>query len=385
MTQLNQFYTEEIFSDRLIGTLKSDEPEFVLDLGFGAGGLLHAARRRWKNTNLIGIDIDVENILSARESRLIEALELNGFSSDIPNVIRDKFGSIDLLVSNPPYFSKDYDCEAKKILKLAGLNQCISNNLKKIPAELIFLAQNLRLLSEKGEIGIILPAGLISGERWVSLREFLFKEYFVSSVVQLPDNSFKKTEAQAFIMTISNLSKDREYSVDLSGMELEASLQVDIEQAIQRSDYQYYRQQNKQYSRCVIENRDFSIHRGQDTHKDLKIANHKFLHTTQLPNLPQRVKLADAPKKRALNARLGDIVLARVGRRCLGRAIYIEAGSLPVSDCIIVVRPRNEEVGMKLWEKISSPFAIKYLQQTSYGVGAKYITHKSVSDFLLKE
>ena len=187
---LNQYYTKNIYGDLLIQNLSIASPQTALDLGFGAGDLLHAARRRWESLNLVGIDIDRKNILRANSDKLINALELNGFELALPEIINEKFGDIDLLISNPPYFSCDLDANNKKILREIGLMDCLSNRLNKIPAELIFLAQNLRLLTKTGEIGIILPAGLISGQKWHPVREFLLSNYHVTNVIQLPVDSF---------------------------------------------------------------------------------------------------------------------------------------------------------------------------------------------------
>lgn len=376
---LNQYYTEEKYSDRLVNSLSIRAPNLALDLGFGAGGLLHAARRRWENISLVGIDVDRDNVLNAKRDMVIDAIELNGLSPSLPQVIKDKYGPIDLLVSNPPYYSKDLDFDSRQILKESGLQDCISSRTKRVPAELIFLAQNLRLLSDTGEMGIILPAGLISGEKWKSFREFLFSEYNVSNVIQLPENSFKKTDAQAFILTIS---KNPSSKINVSHVLKDVDFVINVEEAAFRADFQYYERKIKLENSPSIDVSDFEIFRGRTSHKLLKINCDEFIHTTQMPASPSRKTLPNKPVPGAVNAQAGDILIARVGRRCLGRAMYVDGGALPISDCIIVIRPRCQKVAKSIWNKISAFEGIDYLKHTSLGVGAKYLTHNNIQEFL---
>lgn len=177
---LNQYYTEKAYGDELVKKLTLTSPKQALDIGFGSGNLLRAAKRRWNDLDLIGIDIDYRNVQKEEKFKEINAIELNGFNPSLPEMIINRFGKIDLLLCNPPYFSHQFDSTTKTILRAVGLLDCLSNKLKEIPAELIFLAQNLRLLSENSELGIILPAGLISGERWKNVRGYLFSNYQVS-------------------------------------------------------------------------------------------------------------------------------------------------------------------------------------------------------------
>lgn len=382
--QLNQYYTEQTYGDALVKSLSLSSPKIALDLGFGAGNLLHAAKRRWKNLNLVGIDIDKSNVHDAKSKSFIDALTLNGFEPCLPNIIEDRFGEIDLLVSNPPYFSCELDRSNKEILKSIGLLECLSNNVKKIPAELIFLAQNLRLLSQSGELGIIVPAGLISGEKWKPIREFLFSSYCVSNVVQLPTNSFKQTDAQTFILTLKH-KNSIEHSIPLSHINESETFNISKKNAIERSDYNYYKECSGFDASIELTANDFSLYRGNISHGDLACLSSEHLHTTAMPDLPVTKGFDFMPFEGGKNTNAGDILIARVGRRCLGRTMYIESGNIPISDCIIGVRPKSDELGEKIWKKLSSPQCREYLENVSLGVGAKYITYKTITDYLVNK
>ncbi|AUZ83798.1 N-6 DNA methylase [Methylophaga nitratireducenticrescens] len=379
--QLNQYYTEDIYGDVLVDSFSSFAPRIALDLGFGSGSLLNAAQRRWNELSLIGIDIDNKNVDRANLTSTIKAIEYNGFDPSLPEIIKDRFGEIDLLVGNPPYFSREFDQDAKKILNSIGMLECIPSKAKKIPAELIFIAQNLRLLSKTGELGLIVPAGLVSGEKWKLIREYLLTEYSVSRVIQLPTNSFKNTDAQTFILIIQQKSSDTK-SITISHINSPKHLTISLKEAFQRADYTYYKSALKQNGPPEITANDFVLFRGNKSKNQLNAMGANFLHTTDIPSTPSQLSLRYSPMTNNNNSRPGDILIARVGRRCLGKVLYVQKGSLPISDCIIVIRPHNQQSGRKIWEKLSQPSCRNYLSEVSLGVGAKYLTYTTITEYL---
>ncbi len=378
--KLNQFYTEKNYSEVLVQNLSIRSPEAALDLGFGTGNLLSAARNRWRKLNLIGIDIDARNVKHAHPT--IKAFEHNGFDPNLPDLIIEKFGSIDLLISNPPYFSKELNINSKKILKHSGLLECITSSTKRVPAELIFLAQNLRLLSQKGELGIILPAGLISGQRWKPIREYLFSKYHISNVIQLPVNSFKKTDAQTFILIIKNRNKEQK-NIPLSHINECSRINATIHDAVNRADYNFHAKEVTLDSKKLLQEGDFELLRGNRSHNILCNSAVKHLHTTDMPKKPQYITLVESAKSGLKNVKPGDILIARVGRRCVGRLLKVKAGSLPISDCIIAIRPKTKRMGQKIWKKLNSNDFNQYLESSLLGVSAKYITYNTIKDYLI--
>jgi len=381
--QLNQYYTDNIYSDFLVESINDISPNHAIDLGFGAGSLLHAAKKRWGNVKLIGVDIDERNVESANKGTSIQAFKYDGFKADLPLVIKDSYGEVDLLISNPPYFMRDLDSEARSILKEARLLGCISHRTKKIPAEVIFLAQNLRLLHPEGELGIILPSGIINGERWKTLRAFLFTEFNVTSIIQLPSGSFRRTDAQTFMLVINRKKPLFKNSIHLTHVDYLDGINVSLDEAINRADYSY----DHSYSSChqkkiIISENDFCLIRGNSSHSQLKEISDNYIHTTTMPNYPSRLSLSDFTLEGAKQARKNDILVARVGKRCVGRVSCVGKGSLPVSDCIIIIRPTCDRSAELIWEKMSTVHAKEDLINLSLGVGSSYLTHSIIKDYL---
>ena len=372
-------------SDLLIANLSISKPNIALDIGFGNGDLLHAAKRRWNDISLVGIDVDEKNVTTALNKRKIEAFNFDGFNPDLPPLLLEKYGKIDLLISNPPYFSANFNQNINSILKCAGISDAISRKTSSIPTELVFLAQNLRLMNTGDEMGIILPAGLISGERWSHLRELLAESYVVKKVIQLPENSFKKTDAQTFILIISKRTGDNKPSnISLLNAENEPNNNIEIsrEDFIRRADFKYYESLNNNSLAENTRNIKADVFRGNISYKVLSQRTSHFIHTTQIPKKPESINCLSKPIEGLKHAQEGDIIVARVGRRCVGRVAKVTSGTLPISDCVIVIRPISVRDSDIIWQRLSSENSRSSLRSRALGVGAKYITHSLLKDVL---
>jgi len=372
-----QFYTNEIVSEHLVSLMKSKSPANILDIGCGEASLLLAAGKRWKSANLIGFDIDPNNIKSFNKKLQLDTGD--GLDPDLSKKILDLFGPIDIAVSNPPYLSINFERRAKNILSEAGLSDVISKKMKVIPAELVFLAQNLLVMKKAGELGVILPAGFISGERWKPLREFIISEYSINSCVQLPNDAFKNTEASTFALYLKN-EKNESKKIKLHQLGHEKIQLIDDESAIDRMDYSYYSYMSSDQSDKNVFNQFElnEIFRGNVSEANLSCSGIKYLHTSDLNEdyklLSSRYySISDDMRY----AEKGDILIARVGSRCVGNFGYVEYGRLPISDCVFVLRSTDN---LKLWQLIKANNIGDRLKSSSLGVGAKYITKKMLKD-----
>ena len=373
---LGQYYTNEIYSDLLVTDLESKNAAQVLDIGCGKSNLLNAASRRWKKAKLIGFDIDPKN-LSFNNNKL--SLQYgDGLDPDLSDKILDTFGTIDVSVSNPPYLNVDYNKDVKQILNKVGMCDALSKNFTQIPAELVFIAQNLLVLKNTGELGVILPASIINGERWGGVREYLISEYSVNSCTQLPVNAFKQTETATFTVC---LEKHNAYNscTKLSHHSNSETINIGREDAIHRMDFSYYKCKATHRggsSKLNIE----SITRGNKTEKYLRSSNSEYLHTSNLKENFQIIEVSnDFSKPGYTIAEAGDIVIARVGSRCVGKSALVKSGKISVSDCLFVVRVSDYK---QLLKHLESGNFKRRVENSALGIGAKYITRKLLEEMI---
>lgn len=373
--ELGQYYTPKTFSTLLVANMLSTKVGCVLDIGCGQASLLEAARRRWNEAKLIGYDIDPTNYNLKGKNLHIGFGD--GLDPDLSNKILDCFGNIDISVANPPYTNVDVNKDIIRILKLAKLYDCIPRSLKKLPAEIVFLAQNLLVLKNEGELGAILPASLISGEKWKGLREFLITEKNIDKVIQLPSKAFNKTEAATFAVNFTN-KKPNNSAINLLSFDNDKTLRINNKSGIKRLDY-FYHAHAAHSSRSQIPEMA-KIFRGNKSSKNLRSGSSTFIHTSDLKNIFQILSFNHSNYKQGTKtAQKGDFVISRVGSRCIGKAAYINEGEVEVSDCITVLRNFDKEIYTPLFA------SNKFYEKASYdalGTGAKYLTFDIIKEAL---
>jgi tRNA1(Val) A37 N6-methylase TrmN6 len=374
--ELGQYYTSEQFSTLLVDSINSVHAENVLDIGCGQASLLNAARRRWNKAKLIGYDIDSKNLHISGDNNL--HIEFgNGLDSNLSKKIIDNFGYIDISVANPPYVQVDVNSHILDILKRSKLSECLPRNIKRLPAEIIFLAQNILVLKPGGELGAILPASIISGERWKGLREFLITEKSLSSVIQLPSNAFSRTEASTFVINLKNEPKLNQ-NINLFSTQNNTQLKINIESGIKRLDFFYH--MKKLSKRMSALPSDTIIFRGKKSSKELKSEGGNYLHTSHLKDPFQFLEYKDSEiSSDRVFAKKGDFVVSRVGSRCIGRSGYIKSGSIEVSDCVTIIRRLPESKYLPLFQ---SGRLLSDITTFSLGTGAKYLTFNIIKEAL---
>lgn len=193
-----RYYTSPDVSYSLVERIEVRKPKLVLELGSGSGSLCSAAANRWQDAQIITVDVDRHVTKRMDADRAGPGLKHSHFVHDaLDEALSDKIGlrlgTVDVAVCNPPYIRPRWRSDFGKILEDAGLSGALAS-LHDAGADLLFLAQNLRLLRHNGKLGLILPDGLVTAERFSGVRQTLMRQHMVEQVVQLPRGVFKGTE-----------------------------------------------------------------------------------------------------------------------------------------------------------------------------------------------
>ncbi|MCO6499358.1 MAG: N-6 DNA methylase [Vicingus serpentipes] len=387
MNELGQYYTESSFSDLLISFISNNNPKKVLELGVGKGSLLKAALQRWNNIDFIGADVDDDNIsMLSNEFPNINFYLLNGLSSKLDSKLNLEINSIDVAICNPPYLYIDKNKEVNSIVYNAGLGK--STNYKRLTSDIVFMAQNLILLKSGGELGIILPDGLITSHEFEFFRKQILNNHLLLGIIELPDRIFKKTEAKTFILLIKkgNISK-KSYRVplikaDKDGLILD-KIFITSDNLIRRMDYTYHKWQKStpSLSGKSLGELNVKIQRGKYTKKELTMMNVDFIHTSDLySNTSSELIFRKNKYENGVIAQKGDIVLSRVGKRCIGTFSIIKKGNVLISDCIYRIQT-TEVIRKKIIDALNSDYGKKWMKAHSHGVCAKVISKTDLLNF----
>jgi type I restriction enzyme M protein len=367
MDKLGRYYTADAFSNLLINQFSNETPKSIIDLGVGGGSLIKAAINRWVNASYFAVDIDKKSIFNLQnELPFVNSFHLNTLQVEISDKLKLPKGAADIAICNPPYLKIKNKVSYDSLFDEAKLSQC--KNLKILTSDMIFLAKNLQLLKDNGELGIILPDSLLTGKDYIHLRSAILKEHNLKAVIELPERIFSRTEALTHILLIEksgeSKSKTPLFLADKTGQIID---EIEVRSSL------------------LNERMDFKYHLFNKTHKELKDSGDFFVHTTDIISKKANQALKNHVKKNSkyLLTQKGDILLARVGRGCTGKVCLISRGKAPISDCVYRIRVASK-YRYKVWNSLVSDMGQNWLKANCHGVCAKVISKNDLLRFPLK-
>jgi type I restriction enzyme M protein len=394
-----RYYTSSIVSQSLIDSIEAYKPKLVLELGSGSGSLCTAAATRWQGAKLVTVDVDRHAAKRLSADHVGSKVRHSHFVHDVlDEALSDKIGlkleTVDVAVCNPPYIRPRWRSDFSNILEGAGLSDTLTS-LHDAGADLLFLAQNLRLLRRNGKLGLILPDGLITAEKFWRVRRALLRQHLIEQVVQLPRGVFKGTEAQTYLVVLSKMAGETE-QVTLRQMghdgQLSAPIEVPQDAAENRLDYTFHvgvsasNRSSDERQRIPVRQALTEVVRGTVCSSAIAAFCMPVFHLGDFDDLscedgvrivPQRFALSDcAAQQAALDVRLalpGDILLARVGRRLEERLALVVHGPCVISDCVFALRVTDEH-RERLYRFFESDVGRCALASSAHGVAARFLS-----------
>lgn len=377
-----QFYTSKKIGELMIESLNginwSNRNFCVVDLCMGEGALFESVFRKAPHAKLYGSDIDLRHVLKVSQSKKLKVNthHLDASTQDILKVFKP--AQFDLVVGNPPF----------KLIKTTKSVSDICSEINLYPkgtyieAEVFFLILGLNLLREGGTLAYIIPDGVLNKISLQPLRKYLTKKYVIVSIVEIEPKSFEGTEARTHLIVLEK----RKPSNNLIPIQSYGSKPIFItsQEFIERGDYSNY-QRATALKMKTLKSVGAQLLRGKRTKKQLltlEVSN--FVHTSTITHSGSILETEETVND-SLTAIEGDIVIARVGTRCIGKFGVIKKGGFYVSDCIIVIRCSQEEVRSQILKTLKSSFGQSWIMSTSKGVGARHITVNDLYNFPIIE
>jgi type I restriction enzyme M protein len=393
---LNRFYTREAVGDLLVDQLGPFVPRNVLDLGAGEGSLSAAVLRRWQGTEAVTVDLDPA-IVKGLHRRLEDAgagqhhhHEHDALDPMLPSSLIEH-GQFDLAVCNPPFFRPDWNRKYADILQDAELSEACPSTVD-ATAEILFLAQNLRMVRDGGKVALIAPDGLLTGWRSVAFRRAVMDRHAVDCVLQLPNHSFHDTEARCFILIIiknagpSETVKLLRYDVNDG---LSDPITVSRNQAETRMDFDFHTDRGGQEGQvATLRQLGAEIRRGSLDTMARKAATYRTFHTTDYRSIEKGIIALEGdpalPEDRKLVvAEVGDILMARVDRSLHEKVAMVVSGCAAVTDCIYRVR-LPAEFRTPVFDALRSPAGMASLLAATKGVSARLLGKADLLDLPLQ-
>lgn len=176
----------------LLGAMaKKENPGQILDIGTGTGVLALMLAQRYPNANILGIELDQDAALQAKEN-----VEASVFSERVAilNVPIQSFNTslkFDLIVSNPPYFPDHLKSTDQR------RNQALHTD--RLPFDEL-LEKVEELLEQQGSFWVILPPRQMKD--FIQLADN--KGLFPYEINQVRDRADKKVQRELVGFTFKN-------------------------------------------------------------------------------------------------------------------------------------------------------------------------------------
>jgi type I restriction enzyme M protein len=406
---LGRYYTSSQVGQTLVDAMTGVCPKLVLELGAGQGALANAAQRKWSSASYVTVDTDLAvratlRGLGSKGSHIHHAHD--ALDDELADRIGIPLGSVDVGLCNPPYVRPRWRSSFGRILEDAGLSGALQS-VHDAGADLLFIAQNLRLLRQRGKLGLILPDGLITGQKYRGVREALLRQHRVELVVQLPRRAFAKTEAQTYLLVLSKRGGETQ-NVALCEMnqvgEISAPIAIPTDLAMLRLDYAFHALRTDRTHPMDVQQLQRTLGalvqellRGTTSSNQIRSCPVPVFHlgdfpagtnATSVPKVPARFiqpvnKVLPLPAAQKV-ARAGDILIARIGRNLQEKVCLLPRGACVISDCVFAVRTAPEHRKMLLAYLLSEDGRAA-LKAASHGVGAKYLSRSDVLSIVLPD
>ena len=295
----------------------------------------------------------------------------------------------DVAVCNPPFISPKWRKSFPEILRRVGLP--IPDPALELPADVLFLAQNLWVLKSKGQLGIIVPAGIINGSKSRRVRDALLERHCVSEVVELPPNAFIGTEVRSYILYLRKDAQSahpvRLLKCDSAGV-VDRQISISAEEASERLDYSFYQwRRNAMQIAPQATKTPLTVIRGNVGMSEARARRWPVVHTTDIPSEVHGSRLELSIGRsvpQTLSSRVhavkGDVLIARVGRHLEQKVALVMEGTAPISDCVYIVRS-SEQDPESLWNSLSSRKGREWIAAHAHGACAQFLTKADLMKF----
>ncbi|MGY5839581.1 N-6 DNA methylase [Vibrio chemaguriensis] len=372
----SQFYTNKEISDyvcKLITTKK--DINSVIDLGVGEGSLLKSIKAKYESVKSVGVDIDRKNIEHLSNSGAVDFLYC--FDSTVKTNIEEliyKHGTFDVVVGNPPYNRTAITSEIRQSFEILKIFE--NHGLSKIGSDIVFLIHGLLLLSDNGILIYILPDGFTNNIIYAELREYLFDNYKVEKIVEIPEKSFIATEAKTHLLVArKGLSSS---SVEISKLNLGKVIKINKDQFVERCDYSFL-DRPRPINFTKLKELNVDVFRGNKSTRYLSDLSIPYIHTSNMSC--GKVEETHTNNNNGLTlTEKGDIAIARVGSRVVGKFCVVANSNVAISDCIIIIRSKDETTRDRIINSLKMDVSKVWLSSIKKGVGAKHITIKDIME-----
>jgi hypothetical protein len=286
------------------------------------------------------------------------------------------------IVSNPPYGMLALT-EAQR-LKIKSSVLAPPTHGKWVRGDAAFLARAWELANSGVALAFIVTAPIASGREYSHLREKLVKGLRNLTITQLDERTFPGAEVRAFLVNgVRGMNRPRKVllrKADITGQIVD-EISISHGDALKRLDIEFYRACERlglanNSTLTTLGDVGTSIVRGSLSRNEFEKRGVGAFHTTDFARNGENVELSYAASS-FHSASAGDILIPRVGSRCLTRHARVILGEGPFTDC--VYRLRSSSIAQdRIWKTIASSFGCEWREAHASGNCARHLTQATL-------
>ncbi|MEX3983677.1 methyltransferase [Paraburkholderia sp. EG287A] len=363
------------------------ESRRIVDLGAGDGRLARAALDRCPDARALLVEADqgrARGLADASDARST-VLALDLLRDPTLHDMAGMFGTPDAIVSNPPYF--DTQLARTDIERVQRVFPFLADAAGWLRADIAFLAHAWALSGVGTFLGFILPAPALTHARYRPLRELLLTHLGDLRISQLPARVFPRVEVDAFLVTGRRAAaQSREATLrQLDGEgRVVGEMTVGLVDGIERLDFSAHAPGGLHsfggaaLTGDTLATLGVHITRGSLTRTAFARVGLDAFHTTHFAAARGGLTLAEASTQHKM-AQAGDLLIPRVGSRCLLREARVAAGAGVFSDSVYRLRGAPAVMD-RVWATMASDFGRRWRAARAVGSCAKHLPLRVLRD-----
>jgi len=377
--ELGQVATPDAIA-RLLAEGVPPTAQRIVDLGSGGGALSSAVLNRCPKARALLLDIDRAVLGEAIDvlHPKAEGLALDVMRSPLVSNLRIEGLLPDVVVSNPPYAMVRLG--RPSVDRIRGIFPSVRDEGGWLRSDVVFTAHSWSLLTRGATMALIVASPIVTHAKYAAVRRQLISGMSGITVTQLDPKTFGIAEVDAFLITGRRaVSRQRGVLLRQStvGGEITGERRIPFEQALERLDFNYHNAMavldvRRRHVAGNLGSVGAAVVRGSRSRNEFVGLGYEAFHTSDFATFPDELRLTGA-RLEFKNAERGDILIARVGSRCLTREAFVAAGAGLFTDCVYRIRV-PEESRVRVWGTLTSDFGREWRQAHAAGNCAKHIT-----------
>lgn len=378
--QRGQILTPQELAKRVVESMTGRSLSW-LELGFGTGRLADAAFAAHDPGTYCGIDVDVKLLAKALPD---ERLQLHVADVLSPASMNAALGDqlFDRSIGNPPYGMQAASRACQD--RIAELCPGIPQVCDWVQLDLYFVLESLARLRRGGQAAFIVGSPIAEDVRLTAFRRALIETASEVECYELPERAFGwKAQVQSYLLVarfgVAPAKKVRLARLAPDTFDVVAERWITPESATRRLDFAFHAFESlssalhdKPGTRTLRELGGLVV-RGSRTRAQFSELGIRHFHTSDFPRNENEIRFADTVNLGFQFAREGDILIPRVGTRCMGRQAVITDGGCHFTEAVFRVKvPSRYAKRVSTW--MASDSGATWRRSAATGSCAKHLT-----------